>query len=210
MDPLMYVCPMHPTVRQDRSGSCSICHMALVPESLSPAERMAAHQAVSSQTFLKTYQPLIVILVVLLLAVAVHQWYRGEFVPREAMRIFMAGFFIVFAGFKLTNLRGFADAYQTYDVIAKRSRAYAYAYPFIELALGLAYLFDIRPVLTNGVTIVVMGISSIGVYQAVKNKSVIQCACLGTFFKLPMPNVTLFEDVLMVAMAALSLWPLVN
>jgi hypothetical protein len=41
-------------------------------------------------------------------------------------------------------------------------------------------------------------------------KSKIQCACLGTFFKLPMTQVTLFEDLLMVGMATVGAVTLVS
>ena len=44
-----------------------------------------------------------------------------------------------------------------------------------------------------------------GVIQAVANKTQIQCACLGTVFKLPMSTVTIVEDVGMVLMAAAML-----
>jgi hypothetical protein len=38
------------------------------------------------------------------------------------------------------------------------------------------------------------------------NKDEIQCACLGTVFKLPMTTVTIVEDLLMVVMAAAMLF----
>ena len=38
------------------------------------------------------------------------------------------------------NAPGFADAYRTYDVVARRVPAYGYAYPFVELLLGAAYV----------------------------------------------------------------------
>ena len=41
---------------------------------------------------------------------------------------------------KVIDLNGFADGYSTYDLLAKRSRPYALAYPFIELALGILEL----------------------------------------------------------------------
>src|ERR1043165_688195 len=41
---------------------------------------------------------------------------------------FMAGFFLVFSFFKLLDLRGFADAYQGYDLVARRWRSYALVY----------------------------------------------------------------------------------
>jgi hypothetical protein len=79
-------------------------------------------------------------------------------------------------------------------------------YPFVELALGMAYLTNFNPLLTNWVTLIVMGFSAIGVVRAVMSNTRIQCACLGTVFQLPMSTVTIVEDVGMVAMAA---WMLV-
>ena len=50
-----------------------------------------------------------------------------------------------------------------------------------------------------------MAIGSIGVFQALREKKTIQCACLGTALKLPMTKVTLIEDVGMGVMALLML-----
>jgi hypothetical protein len=56
------------------------------------------------------------------------------------------------------------------------------------------------------ITLIVMLFSSIGVILAVTNKQKIRCACLGTGFNLPMTTVTIIEDLLMAAMAALMLF----
>ena len=92
-------------------------------------------------------------------------------------------------------------AYQTYDVLARPVRAYGYAYPFIELGLGIAYLARLVPVVTSVVTLVVMLVSVVGVTQALLQRRRIQCACLGTVFNLPMTKVTFVEDALMAGMA---------
>jgi copper chaperone CopZ len=121
---------------------------------------------------------------------------------RGFMLDFMAGFFLVFSFFKFLNLRGFADAYQTYDIVARRSRAYALVYPFIELALGVAYLLRWQLEATNAVTLALMLIGSVGVLRAVLDRRRIRCACLGTALNLPMTTITVFEDLGMAAMAA--------
>jgi hypothetical protein len=46
-----------------------------------------------------------------------------------------------------------------------------------------------------------MSISAYGVWKVLKVKGEIQCACLGTVFKVPMTKVTLFENLFMAAMA---------
>ena len=92
-----------------------------------------------------------------------------------------------------------------YDVVAKQSTAYAYAYPLIELGLGVAYLSRFQPVITNSVTLVVMLISALGVFIELSQGKEIMCACLGVVFKVPMTYVTLLEDLLMASMAGYML-----
>ena len=121
------------------------------------------------------------------------------------MSNFMGGFFVAFSFFKLLDLRGFVDAFQSYDVVAKPIRAYGYAYPFIELALGVAYLVRFAPIATNVVTLIVMLAGLVGVSKALVETRTIQCACLGTVFNLPMSKVTLIEDALMAGMAIVML-----
>jgi len=117
----------------------------------------------------------------------------------------MGGFFILFSLFKMLDLSGFADGYSTYDVVAKHSRAYALAYPFIELVLGILYFTSLAPFATNLITLILMIIGSIGVVKVLMEKRTIQCACLGTALKLPMTKVTLIEDALMGLMALVML-----
>ena len=119
-----------------------------------------------------------------------------------AMHDFMGAFFVVFGGFKLLDWRGFVEAYSTYDIVAQKSRWYAFSYPLIELILGICYLSRWETVLASWVTLVIMSVSSIGVARALLSKRQIPCACLGTRFKVPMTQITLLEDVLMAIMAA--------
>ena len=69
----------------------------------------------------------------------------------------------------------------------------------------MAYLLDLWPAVTNGVTLAVMLVGTVGVIQSLVNRRQIRCACLGTVFNLPMSTVTLIEDVGMAAMAAVML-----
>lgn len=149
----------------------------------------------------QTYYPLILIAVYLL---GVVFWTDSN--PMKMMAHFMSGFFLIFSFFKLLNLRGFVDAYRTYDLLAKKIKIYAWIYPFLELALGLAYLKDSPAFPIHLFTFVLMILSSIGVIQALLQKNRIECACLGTVFKLPMSKVTLTEDLLMAAMSLLMIY----
>jgi hypothetical protein len=150
---------------------------------------------------LKSFLPLIIIFATITVFSIMASWYRQVFTYQSIMIDFMAGFFIVFGGFKLIKLSAFAEAYAMYDIIAKRIKAYGYIYPFIELGLGLAFLLRFEITIVAWVTLVLMLINSIGAYNGIRDKKVLMCACLGTVFKLPMSYVTLGEDLLMTAMA---------
>ena len=152
-----------------------------------------------------TYYPLVLLVGFLVGVVALAEVRAGGFDWDRAMGNFMGAFFLAFSFFKLLDLRGFADAYRGYDVVARRIPAYGYVYPFIELLLGAAYVTGFQPFATNLVTLVVMAVSSVGVIRSLMDKRAIRCACLGTVFNLPMSTVTLVEDGLMVAMAAAAL-----
>ena len=88
-------------------------------------------------------------------------------------------FFLVFSFFKLLNLRGFADSYRMYDIVAKKWPAWGYLYAFVELFLGIAFLTGFNPIATNVVTLVVMSVSLIGVLQSVLNKRKIKMCLPG-------------------------------
>ena len=152
-----------------------------------------------------TYKPLLIILAFILGVTALVEIRMGGFDWMRAMSTFMAGFFLVFSFFKLLDVGGFANSYRMYDIVAKAVPGYGFVYPFIELALGAAYLTSFQPFLTNTVTLVVMGVSLVGVVQSVVNKRKIRCACLGSVFNLPMTTVTIVEDSLMIGMAAVML-----
>lgn len=172
---------------------------------------VSAADVQSALSWFATYRPLLLILAYLLAAsilVQVPQNGLAGVLWHETMRYFMAGFFLVFSFFKLLDVPAFADAYAGYDLLAKRWHGWGLIYPFVELALGLAYLANWNPLLTNWATLIIMGFSAIGVIQAVLDKRSIRCACLGAVFKLPMSTVTIIEDVGMVAMAAMAIWTL--
>lgn len=152
-------------------------------------------------SWFQTYKPIILIFAYILTITVSLELVSGTFTLSRWMENFMAGFFLVFSFFKLLDLRGFADSYATYDIIAKKWYGWGYIYAFIEFALGIAFLLRFNPLITNGVTFVVMSVSIIGVLQSVLNKRKIKCACLGAVFNLPMSTVTIIEDALMIAMS---------
>jgi copper chaperone CopZ len=155
--------------------------------------------------FLTAYKPILLVFAFLLGTTVLSEIHKGGFNPERAMSFFMGSFFLVFSFFKLLDLKGFAYSYMSYDIVAARWLAYGFIYPFIELSLGVAYMMHFYPALTNAVTGIVMGISSIGVAKTLLDRKPFKCACLGTVFNLPMSNITLIEDALMAAMAVFML-----
>ena len=172
------------------------------------AEEDATHGTVEpaeSHEQPESLYPLFLIVGYLIGAVLLVALATGHGSLNALMRHFMGGFFLVFSFFKLLDLRGFASAYRSYDIVAKAFPAWGLAYPFVELGLGAAYLADWSPVVTNLITLVVMSVGSIGVLRALLTRQAIRCACLGTVLKLPMTKVTLVEDLGMAVMALATL-----
>jgi copper chaperone CopZ len=162
-----------------------------------------------SRSWLPTYKPVILIFAYLTGITLLLEGVGGSFSLMRWMNHFMGGFFLVFSFFKLLNLGGFAESYGMYDILAKRWQGWGYIYPFVELGLGVAFLISFEPLVTNAVTLVVMGVSIVGVLQSVLHKRKIKCACLGDVFNLPMSTITIIEDALMIGMSAFMLLSLV-
>jgi cation transport ATPase len=186
--------------------------LAQLQEALSKAghytitEEKSPHHAVTeageSASWLNTYKPILIIGLFITGITVLIEMSNGQFSLNNWMANFMAGFFLTFSFFKMLDLKGFAESYSTYDIIATKWMGWGYVYAFIELALGLSFLIRFNPLITNAATFVVMSISIAGVLQSVMNKRKIQCACLGTVFNLPMSTVTIIEDALMIVMSA--------
>lgn len=118
---------------------------------------------------------------------------------------FMGLFYIVFSFFKMLDLKGFPDSFRMYDPLAKKISLYATIYPFIETALGLMFLMRYETTIALWITLVVLGVTTIGVTKTLLDKKSIRCACLGTALKLPMTEATFIENAIMIVMAILML-----
>jgi hypothetical protein len=192
----MYTCPMHPTVLSQKPGSCPFCGMRLV---LKDNQNIYPHEEKNS------YAPLFIIIGVILLttiAIAFRETKLMTFTPKGTIENFMIGFFLVFSGFKLIDIHGFAQAYRTYDIVAIRWFGWGYVYPFVELLFGLSMILFPSNLLVLWLEVIIMGISGIGVALKLAKKEKFRCACLGTSIKIPLTSVTLIEDFGMAALAA--------
>ncbi|MBD3280069.1 hypothetical protein GF389_00910 [Candidatus Dojkabacteria bacterium] len=162
-------------------------------------ENKHEHSSNSSQEYTK-----FAIVIAFIVLLSFLGFYNTE---EQSLRIWMSGFMgyflLLFSFFKFLAIRDFVSAYRSYDIIARRSKLYAYLYPFIELALGIAFLIELYPIAVSVFTIVIMSISLIGVIRSLGRG--IKCACLGTVIDLPLSNITLVEDLAMLVMAIIML-----
>lgn len=186
-------------------------HVALtdLQKVLDPKYQILAthHNEMAEQTksWFETYKPILLIFFYITLITFLIQFKNEKINVMEWMQHFMASFFLVFSFFKLLNLKGFAESYMMYDVVAKKIPVWGYIYALTELSLGVAFLINFNPLITNWITLIIMSISIIGVLQSVLNKKKIQCACLGAVFNLPMSTVTIIEDALMIVMSSITI-----
>lgn len=184
---------MHPEIVSDVPGRCPKCGMALEPKE---TQKLKVHHIEDKGLGVLTwpsYLPLFVIILLIMVSSLVVSW-SGHFSLSNFILYFMTGFFLVFSGFKLMDLKGFAEGYSMYDLLAQKWFGYGYIYPFIELAFGLLMLSGFHPHWLLWTEFAVMVFSGLGVAIKIAKGEEFQCACLGTFLKVPLTKVTLIED----------------
>ena len=120
--------------------------------------------------------------------------------PKKMMTDFMGLFFMFFSFFKVLDIRGFSISFSMYDVLGKRISFYGLVYPFIEMILGVMFLFQIHIYYALLITFIILTSTTIGVVQTLILKRSIKCACLGTVLDLPMTEATLIENSIMLSM----------
>jgi copper chaperone CopZ len=156
----------------------------------------------------KKFTPLIISLLLITLLALVPQ-IRDGFNVEGFMKSLMGYFFVIFSLFKLLNIKGFADSFSNYDLLASKVPSYGTIYPFIELTLGICFLANFGLLYVNVLTFIIMSVGSIGIGKSLKNKDQLECACLGASFSLPLTPVTLIENLTMAAMALYMITKLV-
>ncbi|MCB0359057.1 MAG: hypothetical protein KDD44_05465 [Bdellovibrionales bacterium] len=201
-----------PEGKESTQPKKSCCASTTASENATGVEKAHTHAtpaAGSSESLVKRYIPLIATVAIAVLAgLAIAYQGRDEvFLPfsRRFMHSFMGTFLCVFALLKLFDLPGFVAGFSMYDLGAQRDKRYAYAYPFIELTLGLSYLAAIAPTLVYLITIVVMGFGGIGVLHGISEGKASRCACMGTTLNVPLTTVAVVEDFGMAVMALVML-----
>ena len=162
--------------------------------------KLDIHNDVTSKVSkIQQLKPLFIILGYILIASILLNYKNWN--SSNAMLDFMGLFYIIFSFFKILDIKGFSMSFRMYDPLAKKAPIYGYIYPFIEVLLGMMFLIRFEVNIALILTVIVLGITTIGVTQTLINKRSIKCACLGTTLNLPMTEATFIENALMIIMA---------
>jgi len=181
-----------------------------LPDKYQLSEKEIEMKSAPTETFdfeekIKWQQLKPLFLILLYISVASVLLHRQDWNMQDMMLDFMGLFYIVFSFFKMLDLKGFPDSFRMYDPLAKRVPIYAKIYPFIETILGLMFLLRFQVKIALVATIIILGITTIGVTKTLLDKRSIRCACLGTALKLPMTEATFIENAIMLVMATILL-----
>ena len=189
-------------------NSKSPVSFSLIKETLPPKYGLINEESVKLDTHdevttklskIKQLKPLFIILGYILIASILLNYKNWN--SSNAMLDFMGLFYIIFSFFKILDIKGFSISFRMYDPLAKKAPIYGYIYPFIEVSLGMMFLIRFEVNIALILTVIVLGITTIGVTQTLINKRSIKCACLGTTLNLPMTEATFIENALMIIMA---------
>ena len=154
-------------------------------------------------TKIKDLAPLFYIILGISLLAGIRQ--IGNIDTMLYMMDWMGLFLLSFGMLKLLDLKGFAEGFASYDIIAKRFKHYGYVFPFIEIALGILYLMGFMFILQNVLVLIISALGMYSAYKVIVSKTDITCVCMGTLFHIPMTWATFTENLAMAVMVVLML-----
>lgn len=169
-------------------------------EEVPPAEESVPKQPIDESREYRKFAFLVLGVLVLSTLLTI-----GGFTVKGWMEYFMGITFLLFATTKFFDIENVAYGLREYDPIAKRYSWYGWIYPFIELLLGISYIFGMWPIGRNLAAIIFAVVGLIGVKQTLGQNAHIRCACLGSLVKLPLSKLTLYENSVMLVMAVVML-----
>jgi hypothetical protein len=113
----------------------------------------------------------------------------------------MGTMLVVFGTLKLLDLAKFVEIFRRYDLISMNVGSYAYAYPFIEILLGVMFWRGEQLAKVSMATVFLMVTSIASVITSLYSGQKLRCGCLGSFLRVPLSYVTLTENSVMLAMS---------
>lgn len=144
---------------------------------------------------IKELTPLLSVILLISLIAGIHQISGTNLMLY--MMDWMGVFLLTFGMLKLIDLKGFAEGFISYDIIAKKFTHYGYAFPFIEIGLGVLYLLGYMFMWQNALVLMISLLGMYSAYKVITNKQEIRCVCMGTLFHIPMTWATFAENFLM-------------
>ena len=151
--------------------------------------------------YLSTYKPILITLIfVFLLSFLSYEVFDGT--GDSFMRFAMGYFFLIFSFLKFQDISQFASSFSNYDPITKTFYKFGLIYPFIELSLGIFFILGVFLLFSNILTLLILLPQTYGIFMKLRRKEeMINCACLGTSFSVPLSNLTILENISMCIMA---------
>ena len=120
-------------------------------------------------------------------------------------RYFMGYFFIIFSFLKLLNVKQFAISFSNYDPISNKFFTYGLIYPFLELTLGVLFLSNFLMLYINFITIFIFVPQTLGIMNKLSKNEILECACVGSTFNVPISKLTITENLVMIFMAIIMI-----
>ena len=124
----------------------------------------------------------------------------------QGVQWFAAFSMVLLAVQKLRDVETFTNMLLGYDLLAQRVVPYAYAYPFLELLVGVLMAAGALPWLAGPLALLLGGVGAVSVIKAVYiDKRELRCACTGGGSNVPLGALSLAENGLMIAMGVWAL-----
>lgn len=156
---------------------------------------------------LDRYLPIVVVFFTSLIMGVAISISHLDFNFTKIMTHFMGVFFCIVSMLKLFDLEGFVDQYVEYDLLSIRNRNYAYAYPFVELGLGVLFILQFFTLVLSFLAAVLMVINAVGVIRGLSHGKKLRSATLGTGTStvIPLNAISLFENVIIGGIASIHI-----
>jgi glutaredoxin len=183
--------------------------VATTPQIWIGDERIGGHEALRRHLGLAvrdpkatTYVPVIAIFGMAAALTAAFAWSVMEpLLSLHSLQWFLGLATALLALQKLRDIEGFANGFLGYDLLAQRWPAYAFAYPWLEAAVGVLMVAGTLHWLWAPVALVIGGVGAVSVVKAVYlDRRSLRCACVGGGSNVPLGFVSLVENLVMVAM----------
>ena len=155
---------------------------------------------------IKLFYPLLLSFSYVIFGAIISEYPFNSFNWKHFFQMFMGLLLLLFSYVKLLNPHGFVNTFKKYDIITKKFNLYGYIYPLIEATLGIFYIINFIPTVTNSIIIALLTFNLIQVIIVIIKKEDLECACMGSLgFKLPLTYVTITEDLIMIIMAIIMI-----